>query len=336
MNEVQDLIRVPVAMGPPGDGRHFFQGRTIEQYRLFVGHHVARVDVSPASKNGFASRILEHQIGQIRVAHIQSDPLEIIRSARCIDADRQSHYIVGLNLRGHMRVNHYHHCTTVDSDQMFLLDKASPYHSTVTESADRILFSVPRRLLENRLPDASRYLRATPSIASGIGYLASSHLQFLMREGHTLGDVNQTHVIGMCIDLIALSFRSFEDSVEEPDRNSAGGRLLLSRVKAHLQCVLTDPELSPAKVADELCLSKRYLHKLFSDSGTTFGAWVRRERLLRTQALLADPRFSHLTITEIAMQQGFNDMPNFSRQFKAHFRHTPSAARSHALKSEIP
>jgi len=102
-----------------------------------------------------------------------------------------------------------------------------------------------------------------------------------------------------------------------------------------VRSVLCDPELAPSMVADSMGLSKRYLHKLFSDSGTTFGALVRDERLMRARTLLADPRFNYLSIKEIAFQQGFNDIPNFSRQFKAKYQQTPSDLRQSACQHII-
>lgn len=314
------------------NGGRLLRGDNVAQYESIVRSRVARVEVMPARRGNFACRAAEARLGPLRITRIQSDPVELVRSVRCIEADSQTQYIIGLNLAGHTMIDHYHRRTSIEADHMFLLDKAAPYHTTFKDTADRVLISVPRRLLESRLPDPARYLSVTPSIVSGIGRLAHDHIRFLLEEGRLLSNANQMHAIEMCADLIALTFRSCEKQAEDIDRGSAGGQMLLSRVKAHLQCTLDDPDLSPTKVADALGLSKRYLHKLFSNSGTTFGAWVREERLMRARSLLVDPRFAHLSITEVAMRQGFNDIPHFSRQFRARFEQTPSDARSHVSR----
>lgn len=312
-------------------GDNLVRSDNVEQYTKVISRRVARVEVEPARIDRFKCRSAEARLGQLRFTRIQSDPVELRRSVRCIEADSQMQYLVGLNLSGRTLVEHDHRRTVIDAGHLFLLDKAAPYHTTFAEPADRVLVSIPRRLLESRLADPARYLSVTPTTESGIGRLAHDHLQFLLSEGNLLSSSNQMHAIEMCIDLIALAFKSSEEQDEDLERNNAGGgHMLLSRVKAHLQCNLDDPELSPSTAAKALGLSKRYLHKLFSNSGTTFGSWVREERLLRARSLLVDSRYDHLTITEVAMRQGFNDIPHFSRQFRARFGHAPRDARAGA------
>ena len=324
------------ALDSSGKTNKVIHGGDIEQYRNLVASRIAKVEASrQPCQDSFHCRITEATVGQIRITHIQSSPFELIRSESCIAADRHNEYLVGLNLAGEMLVDHYRCQTPVKATQMFLLDKAAPYQTTFTHDSDRIIFSVPRRLIEHQLPDPSSYFQYTPSISDGIGSLAYRHLLLLMHEGDRLNDVTRIQLTQMCLDLIVLSFRSLDDAPRHPIHERSTGRILLSRVKAHIHTVLNDPELNPSMVATSLGLSKRYLHKLFSDSGATFGAWVREERLIRARTLLANSRFNHLSIKEIALQQGFNDIPNFSRQFKAKYRQTPTELREAACQNII-
>jgi len=48
---------------------------------------------------------------------------------------------------------------------------------------------------------------------------------------------------------------------------------------------------------------------------------------------LLDPRFDHLSITEIALRQGFNDIPHFSRQFRARYGYPPRMARTDSIRT---
>lgn len=304
-------------------------GADVDRYAAMVNGRVARVEVQPAGSADFPYRTWVVDLGPLCITRIQSGPVELRRSACCIEADSQTEYIVGLNLSGSTEVDHDHRRAAISADCLFLLDKATPYQARFSQATDRILISVPRRLLESRMVDPSRYLPVTPTTKSGIGRLAREHLQFLLREGRLLSSANQVYTIEMWLDLVALAFKSGDDvAVEDTERNSQCGQLLLSRMKAHLQCALEDPDLTPAKAAEALGVSKRYLHKLFSNSGTTFGKWVREERLLRARASLSNSRYAHLTITEIAMRQGFNDIPHFSRQFRTRFGMAPRDARA--------
>lgn len=328
--------RLSPAPDSPGLADDVMQGGNIGQYQHLMASRIAKIEASrQPCQDDFKCRVTQATVGQIRIMHIQSSPLELIRSPRCIASDSHNEYLVGLNLSGDMLVDHYRYQTSVKAAQMFLLDKAAPYQTTFTDDSDRIIFSIPRRLVEHQLPDPSRYFQYTPSISGGIGGLAYSHLALLMKESHQLNDVTRMQLIQMCLDLVVLSFRSFDDAPMRSAYGNGNVSVLLARVKAHVRSVLCDPELTPSMVADSMGLSKRYLHKLFSDSGTTFGAWVRDERLMRARTLLADPRFNYLSIKEIAFQQGFNDIPNFSRQFKAQYQQTPSELRQNACQNVI-
>ena len=312
--------------GPPAVGR-VLQGIGIRQYENIVRHRIALVEVTTAGNGNFACTADERQVGPISITHIRSDPVEIFRSARCIEEDGQSHYLVGFHLGGRTVIERLHRRHVTGSGQMYVLDKARPYRATFTEQAERVLLSLPRRLLESRLPDADHYLDMMPSTASGVGRLALDHMHFLLREGHLLNHSEQLHVVEMLIDLIVLSLKSCDPSAEAGAGMSPGSAMLLSRAKAYISRNLDSPELSPASAAAALGLSKRYLHKLFADAGTTFGTWMREERLMQARSVLLDARYNHLTITEIAIRQGFNDIPHFSRQFRARFGLTPRDTR---------
>ena len=70
-------------------------------------------------------------------------------------------------------------------------------------------------------------------------------------------------------------------------------------------------------------ISVNYLHKLFWGIGTTPGAWIQEQRLLRIrEALLGDVNRKHM-ITNIAFACGFSDPAHFSRAFHKRFGLSP-------------
>jgi AraC-like DNA-binding protein len=63
------------------------------------------------------------------------------------------------------------------------------------------------------------------------------------------------------------------------------------------------------------------------------GTHIRRRRLERCRAELADPLHAGERVTEIALRWGFNDMPHFSRVFRAAFGASPRDYRSARLEA---
>ncbi len=105
------------------------------------------------------------------------------------------------------------------------------------------------------------------------------------------------------------------------------GAARLAAIHEHLRLYYPDPRLTPAKTADALQISVRYLHKLMIQSGRSYREELTRLRLEACRAALADPFRASETIAEIAFSAGFNDLSQFNRHFRAAFGITPSSVR---------
>jgi len=103
---------------------------------------------------------------------------------------------------------------------------------------------------------------------------------------------------------------------------------LLRSAKDEVERSLGDPGLTPAVVAARVGVSTRYLHRLFSDAGPSFGRWLLLRRLERSRSDLCDPHLGHWTVTEVAWHNGFADPSYFARVFKLHYGMTPSGLRA--------
>lgn len=303
----------------------------LSRYQALVASRVAKIEAQPSRRAGFNCEIAEMNVGPLRFVRIQSDPVELRRSMRCIEADGQTQYLVGLNLSGSSTVHHATGRRVIPTGGLFLLDKTVPYESAVIERTDRIMIAIPRALLERRLDDPGRYLSVMPATDAGVGRLAATYLATLVEQGPAMTVSQQTAAADMCLDLLAMAFEAGDAAHGDTSRGS-GPRtvMLLSRIKAYLRCRLADPDLSPSEIARAHGISKRYLHTLFASTNNTLGAWIREERMARAHAALVDPRCERLSITELALREGFNDIPHFSRQFKARFGMTPAVARTQA------
>lgn len=104
----------------------------------------------------------------------------------------------------------------------------------------------------------------------------------------------------------------------------------LALVRRFVAAHCADPALTPRAVAGHFRISVRHLHKLFARSGESFGQFLLRTRLERgLDAILRAPE---RTITEVAMDAGFNDMSHFARSFRRRYGRSPSMARREARR----
>jgi AraC-like DNA-binding protein len=110
-------------------------------------------------------------------------------------------------------------------------------------------------------------------------------------------------------------------------RSSTSRALLLQAALDEIEGSLSDSDLSPARVAERLGISSRYLHRLFADHGPSFGRWLLTRRLQRCHDDLTDSIREHWTISQIALQHGFGDPAYMTRAFKVRYGVTPRQLR---------
>lgn len=160
------------------------------------------------------------------------------------------------------------------------------------------------------------------SRSSGIGACVASLVE-------TITDRRQELTAADCASLqtvVAEAIIQLGTSTSE-EVNSVSADLLES-LKVVAVALLSDPDLTPARVAERAGISVRTLHRAFQASGETFWSWVRDRRLERCHIELAAPSFSRRSITEVALRWGFNDLSTFDRNFRKRYGVSPRMIRS--------
>jgi AraC-like DNA-binding protein len=91
------------------------------------------------------------------------------------------------------------------------------------------------------------------------------------------------------------------------------------------------PGIDPARVAAQLGMSVRYLHRLLEPTGRTFSEHLLERRLGYALAKLRDPNCC-VRIADIARDCGFSDISHFNRSFRRAFGDTPYGVRVRAAR----
>ncbi|HLY04916.1 MAG TPA: helix-turn-helix domain-containing protein [Rhizomicrobium sp.] len=177
------------------------------------------------------------------------------------------------------------------------------------------------RGLDDRL--CARIPRDTEALRMLSTYLRVAMAEPLADEGLRRIAVRHVH------DLLALALgaaRDHQHVLENRGLNAARLRAAKVLVRRHL----ADGNLSPEFVAGRLGMSVRTLQRLFEQTGTTFSAFVIRERLETAyEALKLGP--GRRSITDIALESGFGDVSHFNRKFRALYHASPSEIRRSAF-----
>lgn len=180
-----------------------------------------------------------------------------------------------------------------------------------------------------RLLREARALRQTPII-----FLTGAVSVEERLEGLSLGGVD--YVLKPCIPAevlaririhLQLTWREQRATVELPESAQDAEHLILHAAMRLIGRRLDNvPPL--AEIACQAGTHDKKLSGIFRRHlGMTVFAWIREERLRKSQELLAD---SSMCIQDVAGQVGFSSAANFATAFRERFDMTPSEFRSQA------
>jgi AraC family transcriptional activator of tynA and feaB len=170
----------------------------------------------------------------------------------------------------------------------------------------------------------------------------SRNCSLLLRDAMTEGDKALLRLLRRVILAVAADADRFGDaaagaarnavvelllSVVQERRQPSGGAVSESMRLAVSRWVdenLPLGQLAPAQAAAQHGISVRSLHRLFADTGDSFGSLVRRRRLDRARRDLLQ---TDDMVQTIAMRWGYADASQFINEFKRSHGGTPAAYR---------
>lgn len=199
-------------------------------------------------------------------------------------------------------------------------DSTAPARFAVREPLRKRSLLVPRAALDE--VGGRGWLR-TGAVVDGDApavRLLRTYLDTLRTTLPDLGPAATRAARNATLELLAGALRA---DAATPEGGSAGPALRAA-MERWIDRHLADAALGPGALARAHGVSVRTVHRVFQATGETVGEVVRARRLARARADLAG---SAATVTAIAHRWGFADGSHFSRAFKAHYGHSPSAAR---------
>jgi len=209
----------------------------------------------------------------------------------------------------------------VRTGELMLVDLTSPYEFAWSGHGASLAFQIDYsdlglsvetvRAAATRLPSSPMYdlvlhhLSGLPPITDAL---------YGTRSGPMLGAATTNLVRAL------LASAADDDNHQRP----AMADVLFARITWYVRQHLSDPQLTPARVASEHFISLRYLYKLFAGHNLSFEQWLINERLEGARRHLTSPAARHLPIAAIATHWGFTDPGHFTRRFRHAYGMPPS------------
>jgi len=184
---------------------------------------------------------------------------------------------------------------------------------------------------DRRMTELAPTIRSSPVHhvkATAPGAALLSGYANLLLGGATLDDTGSRLASGQMHELAALALDGHRHPARADLPGVGGARLSL--VKEDVSRNLADAELNIASVARRQGVTPRYIQRLFEREGTTFGRFLREERLASARAALET--CLQRSIAAIAFDCGFGDLSHFNKAFRQRYGVTPRDIRASALR----
>lgn len=283
-------------------------------------------DLKQPNPDRFYAEVDRRAFEEFVFTSIEADPLSGARTASDIRLSDEHYFCLLYFDAGTSLLSQGANESEIRAGSVALWDSTRPAFFNATERLHQYSLLIPHDLGTSALPGIEDLCGLEVSGKAGMGAILLAHLKQLHSTIDSVDARDRAAILRATVELTAAAFR--------PDMKRTGGtafrRALLARVQEYINAHLCDPDLGPQSVAAAFQFSPRYLHRLFSEFDLTVSDWIKRRRLSRSRFDLEDARFDGLSITQIAMKNGFSDASHFSRSFKTEFGLSP---REHRYES---
>lgn len=298
-----------------------------EFWREVIGKQHLKYDIEQVDdKSPFCAQLQVAILDEVIFSRARLSAVRGQRTKQHIAEDSLDHYVLAIPVRQSFIVQDEIEYTLTERE-MVLFDGTHPLRYQHEDNCGGIIVAIPRYLLEEKLKDPEvRGPRVAP-LDHGIGVMVSSFCEALPTVMASRPSPEVRH--GLAEQLTALAALAFQPSDEGVAQAQAPlSQMRFGAVKQFISAHLHDPDLCPDTIAQGMGISRSYLYKLFAQHQFGFQRYIRTRRLQKVATLMRNPSLSSQSITDLAMQCGFNNMSYFSRVFSVQFGESPRHYRA--------
>ena len=278
-------------------------------------------EVSALENRPFFGKVASDNIGFATISEVTSDRSVAQRTNRLIAQQTEERVLVLFQLGGESLLQQDRREAHMRPGDWALATSIRPFDvQLATNGYCHLVVELPTHTLLPRFPLIDSLTATTFSSQSGLSQVTFEFVQSLWRQMEHMSDNTLGQMANTLVDLLSTGLSERRQLTSASVRSKT---VTLLEIKRLVSQQLRDPQLSAAAVAAQLYISESYLHRLFKNDGTTFGRYMWASRLEHSRVDLADPRYSHRSISDIAFSWGFNSLNHFSHAFKKQFGVSP-------------
>lgn len=269
---------------------------------------------------------------QLEISVVECDASDVIHSKSHVSKGSDDDFLMHIQLEGRSQNQQLSHSAELISGDFAICQSSIPYRLTFEHPIKMMVVKIPRSLLQKYIPQPDLIIGLKVEGSLGLSQMLISHLKELWRYREQFDKLShQVAVSDTVLSLLSMIYATaFPDKVNA--NQSSVKHALLLRLQAYINRSLSDPGLSPSKVAMANNVSTRYLRTLFSEESLTCGQYILAKRLEAAAEELSHPCSQTVQITQLAYKWGFNNASHFSTAFKDKNGLSPKDFRSNSFQ----
>jgi AraC family transcriptional activator of tynA and feaB len=268
-------------------------------------------------------------VNALQLCRIQASPHSAVRSSAGISRTESASVVFNFVLSGSLIAEQDGRVARLKVGDGALCDADRPYKLVSSEAFEIASIRIPRQSVASRVGHLHRLSAYNFSERGELAPMVFAYLSRLVDRAPNLGGSAGLKVSQNFTELLIAMVAEFAESACLPLSEYRG--LALMRVKDAVERNLSCTDLVPATIAAELKLSPRYINQLLEAEGTSLSRYIWGRRLERAAEQLRDPGLRGRAVSQIAMDNGFNDLSHFSKAFRGRFDLSPRDYRNASL-----
>jgi len=264
------------------------------------------------------------------ISTIKASAHKVSRSHANIARSGSDHILFNFVLAGRLVAEQDGRTATINVGEAAACDASRAYTLRFDGPVELANVRLSRQSLQHAVAGLQRLTAVNLNSSGPLGPLAFSYLNALMDRAALLSETTSRKISNSFIELI--SGLLIDAAQGSPAPLSDYRSLALIRIKDFVERNLGNFELDPTLVASAIKLSPRYMNQLLEPEGTSLSRYIWRRRLERAAADLRNFALNGLSISSIALNNGFSDLSHFSKAFRDRFGSSPSEYRNAAVR----
>ncbi|MGW3085571.1 AraC-like ligand-binding domain-containing protein [Streptomyces sp. NPDC001108] len=314
------------------------RGDRFDWFTELVRENVAAFSLGSAHAHDFEARMTGVDLGSAQLTHLVFEPLHAVRTPRHIRRGDPETYQLALIGGSPMVTRQHDNEAEIPTGSLVFFDTSHPLDTLVTDERGQgrvTLLRIPRSALPLPAGRVDRVLARRLAPDGVTGHVLCQYLTTIRDRAADLG-TGERHRLGtIAVDLAAAFLAEHSDTryLQPPETRR---QALRTRIDCYIESNLGSADLTVTHLAAHHHISVRSLHRLYDDQQETVAASIRRRRLERCRADLADPRLAAYPIAVLASRWGFPAPAEFSRAFRTAYGLSPRAFRNRTASNEAP